>query len=46
MIIKYQNGDELHFPNIRETTNIEAPLVEPQPKSQWVRDAKGNWIRS
>jgi len=44
MIIKYQNGDELHFPNIPEATNIEAPLVEPQ--SQWVRDAKGHWIRS
>jgi hypothetical protein len=42
MIIKYSNGDELHFPNIQEATNIEsAPVEEPQ----WIRDAKGNWVR-
>lgn len=41
MIIKYSNGDELHFPNIQEATNIEAAPVEPQ----WIRDAKGNWVR-
>ena len=42
MIIKFSNGDELHFPNIPEATKIEAAPVE----KQWIRDAKtGNWVR-
>ena len=42
MIIKYSNGDELHFPNIPDI-QIQA---EAQPlQKPWVRDAKGNWVR-
>ena len=40
MIIKYSNGDELHFPNIQEATKIEAPV-----EKDWIRDSKGNWVR-
>ena len=42
MIIRYENGDQLHFPNIPE----EEPAIKPPaPALQaWVRDKKGNWV--
>lgn len=46
MIIRYENGDQLHFPNIPE----EEPTIEPPApvlvaaEKAWVRDKKGNWV--
>jgi len=42
MIIEYNNGDKLIFPNIPDAdAGLEKPVSEPQ----WVRNAKGNWVR-
>ena len=43
MIIRYENGDQLHFPNIPE----EEPTIKPPAPAEkaWVRDKKGNWVR-
>lgn len=43
MIIRYENGDQLHFPNVPEKELAPKP---PAPALQaWVRDKKGNWVR-
>jgi hypothetical protein len=43
MIIRYENSDQLHFPNIPEK---EPTIKPPAPALQaWVRDKKGNWVR-
>lgn len=43
MIVRYSNGDELHFPNIAEKNTCAEPAA-PAEKA-WVRDKKGNWVR-
>jgi|TARA_B110000967_G_scaffold70511_1_gene72986 hypothetical protein len=44
MIVSFSNGDELHFPNVPEKESPVEAVVQKK-EQDWVRNAKGNWVR-